>query len=106
METATSLKNRDTSVIIEFRALFIVLANLPGFEQRLAQVFPGDFLPLPTGGWLLAAPGTSRDIYHRLGATEGMEGFVFVFRTSAHYGWAPESIWEWIAAKVGNQPRG
>jgi hypothetical protein len=86
--------------------LFLVLSSSIydlRFAQAIQAKFPGKFIALTTGQWLVAGDGTTKDISDRLGITNDapnaqIELVGQVFSISGYYGRAPSNIWEWIAA--------
>lgn len=77
-------------------------------EKNLGREFPGDYLELEPGQWLVSATGmTSLAISDRLRIGTGeneveeedeVEGVVFA--TSGYGGIHTSDVWEWIASKT------
>ena len=68
-------------------------------DQTLPQ-FGNKALRLPTGQWLVAYDGTSRQLSDEVGISES-SGSALVLNFSAYWGRAGKDIWEWIAANGG-----
>jgi hypothetical protein len=82
--------------------VFVVLSQMTAdlrLSQAIQSKFPNKSLSLGPGQWLLAGPGTAKDISDQLGISDGSFGVTAeVFAISGYFGWAPNNIWEWITA--------
>lgn len=47
-------------------------------------------------GLLVSFKGTSEELAAQLGISEGQTGRAVVISISSYYGFAPQSLWEWI----------
>jgi hypothetical protein len=89
-------------------AIFLILPKTPAaraaVQPKLTEAFPGQFLALEAGAWLLSAPSTSQDVSHRLGitGTTGPGLSVMVFTIASYFGRAPTAVWEWLKEKQEN----
>ncbi len=83
-------------------AIFVVFRvhNQPNMAAALLRVFPQDHMKIETGEWLVASPGTAKDVSDRLGVSEGDTGPAMIFKMSNYYGRASTDIWDWIKAKA------
>jgi hypothetical protein len=62
--------------------------------------FPGNYLKVGPGQYLVAGKGTAIDISNALGITDGKNGSGIVLSTSSYYGRAENNVWEWMRIKV------
>lgn len=83
-------------------AIFVVIndAANPQLANKIAEVFPGDFLNLGGGHLLIKADTTSQGVCERLGVVKGgpFPGTI-VFSTSGYFGLHNSSTWEWLKTK-------
>lgn len=61
--------------------------------------FPYDNLPVGVGTWLIAAPGTARDVATSIGVAEGQVGSAIVIEVASYWGRASPEIWSWMKRK-------
>jgi hypothetical protein len=82
--------------------LFAILAHdeSSGLAVALAKHFPGDFLKIGTGQWLVAGKSTTVDVSNILGISDGSNGSAIVVAISSYYGRASTNIWEWMKVKL------
>ena len=84
-------------------AIFVVfLVREPArMEREVLRAFPNDHLRLSNNEWLIAAPGTAREVSEKLQLAPGVEaGAAIVFSMANYYGRAPTEVWEWIRTKA------
>lgn len=72
----------------------------PAVGQRIAELWPSNYLKLSDTSWLVAGSGTAQELSDAMGVTRGDFSGVVIFSTTGYYGRAPNNIWEWIAAKL------
>lgn len=82
-------------------AVFAVLmpVNNATLEQSIEERFKTDALKIRPGQWLVAAPGTAKELSDTLGVTDGSNGSAVIITAASYFGRANPSIWEWIRAK-------
>ncbi len=81
--------------------VFVVLTPTDRADAAIQTTFPGEFLKVAGGQWLVAAGGmTTQEITGRLGAETGDKGQVIVLAVSSYWGWHTNNIWEWIRTKM------
>jgi hypothetical protein len=70
---------------------------------KLESTYPGMYLKVAEGEWLLVAPSssTTKEISDILGITDNSVSQAIVVSTAGYFGRASVSIWEWIATKTG-----
>ncbi len=91
--------------IVSYTVIFAVLAppeSAGPLRSAIASVFPGDYLEIGPGQWLIASIGTAEDVSGKLGLTDGRSGTGVVLSVSGYFGRASAQIWEWLAAKMGS----
>jgi hypothetical protein len=71
-------------------------------EAAITSLFPGNYLKVGPGQYLVAGKGTAADISNALGITDGRHGnaIAIVLSTSSYYGRAGNDVWEWMRVKV------
>jgi hypothetical protein len=83
-------------------AVFTVLSlsdNPATLDARVKEQFPNDHLSLAPGRWVVAADGiVAKDVADKLGNGTTL-GLFTVFAISGYYGWATNTLWEWLALK-------
>ncbi len=62
--------------------------------------FPNDHLELENEVWLVASPGTARELSDKLEITDGKNGTAIVFSMGSYFGRAATNIWDWIKSKA------
>jgi hypothetical protein len=82
--------------------IFAILSinDNPNLESALNAHFANDYLKVGPGQYLVAGRSTVIDVSNTLGITDGTNGAGIVFSTSAYYGRASTSIWDWIKVKL------
>jgi hypothetical protein len=83
--------------------IFTVLTqgDNPKLEVALNQHFANEHLKVGPGQYLVAGRSTVIDLSNTLGITTGENGSGIIFSTSAYYGRASNSIWDWVKVKLG-----
>ena len=84
--------------------LFLLVGKNPAdFETKIAIKFPGDYIQVHPGAWIISAEGslTSKDVWDRIVGTETPTGIIVAF--TGYYGRESSNIWEWVAAKRNGQ---
>jgi len=82
-----------------FTVLSLSQVAPPILETKIKAVYPNDHFPLGPGKWLVVSDGIAKNVSDKLGLADGTAGIVAVFAISGYYGFAPNSIWEWLAQK-------
>lgn len=78
----------------------------PGVEQAIQAKFPNDHLRVGTKHWLISANLSAVELTAQLGIYDGKNpgtpsvGNAIVFATSAYYGRAPGTVWDWMKSKL------
>lgn len=62
--------------------------------------FANDFLRVGPGQWLVAARATAVDVSNTLGITKPPNVTAIVLATTAYFGRADNSIWDWMRVKM------
>jgi len=84
-------------------AIFAIfrVGNPIKMEEALRLVYPGDYIQVHPGEWLVSAVGTAKDISDKLGVSTGKDvGAAIIFSMANYYGRAPTEIWDWIKTKA------
>jgi hypothetical protein len=94
--------------------VFAVLMPTP--QPKLAETikthFPKDYLSVNETQWLISTSGTVTELCATIGIYDPAKpqapatGEAIIFATSAYFGRAPTTIWDWIKAKLENPPSG
>jgi hypothetical protein len=92
--------------------VFAVLmpAPQPDLVQAIKKAFPKDHLSINDTQWLISTTGTVTELSAKLGIydatqpTNAPTGSAIIFATSAYFGRAPATIWDWIKAKLEAPP--
>jgi hypothetical protein len=82
-------------------AVFTIIAlgdNTEALDARIPAAFPNEHLFLAKGRWLVVGDGIAKDISEKVG-TSTTVGLFTVFAISGYFGWAPNTVWEWLALK-------
>jgi hypothetical protein len=69
-------------------------------DAAMTASFPGNYLKVGPGQYLVAGKGTAIDVSNALGITDGTNGSGIVLSTSSYYGRAENNVWEWMRVKV------
>jgi hypothetical protein len=86
-------------------AVFAILSLLDSQETREAlgakikDVYPNDHFVLAPGRWMVRGDGIAKEVSDKLGVTAGAFGHAIVFSVSGYFGWANNTVWEWLALK-------
>ena len=91
---------------ISGNSIFVIFAgsNPNELETIIASTFPTDYLKVGNGEFLVASPGTSKEVSDKLGVTTGTPSSGIVVSISGYYGRTNPSTWEWIKAKWQSGP--
>jgi hypothetical protein len=87
-------------------ALFAVIAPQPAgvavLQSAIQAHFPDNYLLIGSNVWVVSALGIAKDVSDKLTGVPVPQGApqVIVFAISGYFGLAPNTYWEWIAAKV------
>lgn len=95
-------------------AIFAVVTTSPqpALIQRIEATFGNNSLKLNDMAYLIATPGTAVELSARLGIydprhpTEPPIGSAVILATSAYFGRAPTSVWDWMKARLEMPPNG
>ena len=88
----------DVAVMAVF-AIISLGENAEALDAKIKESFPAEnFFFLAGGRWLVVGDGIAKDISDRLG-TSAIVGLFAVFAVSGYFGWAPNTVWEWLALK-------
>ena len=68
-------------------------------ESAIRQKAPDAFYALPSGQFLVAFPGTSKELSDMLGISDRETASAIVVRVDSYYGRAPRDVWEWIKSR-------
>ena len=86
-------------------AIFVItpLDDPAMLKVKIAQVFPGKYYAMPSGGFLLSAEGTSKTIGEQLELESNKAGLgrVMVTSASGYWGYGPLDMWEWLKLHWG-----
>jgi hypothetical protein len=78
-------------------ATFIVIPSNQEVSETLAGIvgpkFGKNSYALPSGEWLVAYAGTSRQLFDELGIDKNL----IVLNFAGYWGHASQDVWEWIA---------
>lgn len=55
------------------------------------------YLELPRGEFFVSFKGTCQELSDLLKVTDGTSGSAIITLTTSYYGWASNSIWEWVS---------
>ncbi len=80
-------------------ATFIVISleqDKAALDKLITDRFGNASLRLENGDWLVAYIGTSKQLSDELDVTNGDKGVVIILNFHGYYGFAKNSIWEWI----------
>ena len=66
----------------------------------LAEKYGNKALELPRGEWLVSYDGTSKQFSDELGISENLGQSAVVLNFSGYWGYADNSIWEWLAVNA------
>jgi hypothetical protein len=98
--------------IVEAMPIFLVhpkaISDRDKVRPRVTAAYPGAFLELQSGSWLLSAAGTSEEVSNKLGVTgadHAPSPSVIVFTISGYFGRAPNDVWEWLKANMQSGAR-
>ena len=84
--------------------IFAVMAKEPTseLEGTIARVYPKEKnYRLTDRTWLLSDTATAREVSEKLGVRKGgITGVVVMGTTSAYYGVANTSLWDWLRARI------
>lgn len=75
-------------------------AEIPQMDAVMTAAFPGNYLKVGPGQYLVAGRGTAVDVSNALGITDGKNGAGIIFSTTSYYGRAGNNIWEWMQIRV------
>jgi hypothetical protein len=94
--------------------IFVILmpSLQPTLAAKIKEKFSSDHLAITETQWLISTTGTVTDLSATLGiydpknpaATPTGQGVVFA--TSAYFGRAPTTVWDWLRAKLETSPNG
>ena len=90
--------------IVAFSTIFAVLADPQNtsLAGTIQAMYPGNFIQIRPGQWLIAATGTAKDVSDTLMVSpDGGLGPAVILAVSGYYGRANNQIWEWLAANMG-----
>ena len=82
----------------------------PKLTEAIKTVFPKNHLSINDTQWLISTTGTVTELSAKLGIYDAAKpqspasGDAVVFATSAYFGRAPATIWDWIKAKLEAPP--
>lgn len=87
------------------KSIFVIFAvDKPDvLRSKINTTFPGDFLEVTTGQWIIAAEGSPIEVSEKLEITAGASGGAIVASIANYYGRKNPSIWEWIKSKWGGE---
>ena len=72
-------------------------APTDALAHAVAREYSSAHYDLGQGAWLVAGPGTAREVADKLGITpDGVTGTAIVVETASYYGRANPAIWSWI----------
>jgi hypothetical protein len=83
--------------------LFAILGHddNPRLSAALTLHFPGNYLRIGNGQWLVAGGNTTVvDVSNILGISDGTNGSGIVISIASYYGRANTNIWEWMKVKL------
>ena len=78
----------------------------PGLVEAIAREFPSDHLSVTDTQWLISSTKTVGEITALIGIYDAMSpvapptGIAIVISVAAYSGRAPQTIWDWIRAKL------
>lgn len=84
-------------------AIFAILApsETDIMKAELQRLFPGDYLRVGFGQWLVSAANASaKDVSDAVGISDGRSGTGIVFLTAGYFGRSNPEHWEWIASRL------
>jgi hypothetical protein len=82
----------------------------PKLVEAIKAAFPKDHLSINDTQWLISTSGTVTELSAKLGIFDASKpatpatGQAIVFATSAYFGRAPATVWDWIKAKLEAPP--
>lgn len=80
-------------------ATFVVISleqDKDAFNKLIADKFGNASFRLDNGDWLVSYVGTSKQLSDDLDVTNGDKGSVIILNFNGYFGYAKNSIWEWI----------
>jgi hypothetical protein len=87
-------------------AIFAVIPLDQTAANNLAPIiereFPGKNVLVKGDHWLITSGGTSQELATKLGITAGQLGEAIVYNVSGYFGYAPQSIWEWLKSNLSS----
>lgn len=85
--------------------VFVILgfSDASQMGARIADLYPDNFLDIGLRRWLVAAPGTTKDVSDKvlLQPGSGMSGIVV--GVESYFGIASPEIWEWLTTKLSGR---
>ena len=78
----------------------------PALAQAIAKEFPSDHLSVTDTQWLISSTKTVLDVTAQIGIydaknpTTAPTGIAIVVSVAAYSGRAPQTVWDWIRAKL------
>jgi hypothetical protein len=93
--------------------IFAILmpAPQPKLLAEIQRIFPTDHLELNETQYLISTKGTVQGLSTQLGLGPNTEdkpitGNAVILATSAYWGRAPNTVWDWMKAKLEALPSG
>jgi len=84
----------------------------PQLVAAIKNTYPNEFLLLNDTQWLISASSTVNEIAAKLGIYDPAKpaapatGEAVIFATTAYFGRAPMTVWDWIKVKLETPPSG
>lgn len=84
----------------------------PTLVTKIKREFPNDHLSINETQWLISTIGTVTELSAKLGIYDAANpaasptGSAIIFATSAYFGRAPGTIWDWLKVKLESPPSG
>ena len=82
----------------------------PNLAARIKALYASEHLPINDTQWLISTVGTVNELSAKLGIfdpakpAEPPTGSAVIFATSAYFGRAPATIWDWLKIKLETPP--
>jgi hypothetical protein len=95
-------------------AIFAILMQVPqpGVTAVIKEKFPNDHYVFSDTHWFISTTGTVTDLSAKLGIFDQKEpakpptGNAVVVAVSAYFGRGPQTVWDWLKAKLEAPPSG
>ncbi len=87
-------------------ALFVAIApdisKADVLQQTIQEKYPGENLVISPNAWIISAAGIAKNVSDSLIGSPPQPGApqLVVLAVSGYFGFAPNTVWEWIASKL------